>query len=240
MNLKDKVVLVTGSTRGIGLAIAKLFSQLGARVVLHGRSAVSPEVLADFPADTLTLQADLADADSVSSAINDLYEQVESVDVLVNNAGIVDDKLAMGMSAAEFANVVNVNLNGTFNVTQPVFKKMLRARSGVIINMASVVGEMGNVGQVNYAASKAGVIGMTKTLAREGAKRGVRVNAIAPGMIMSDMTSGLSERVQAAMIEAIPLHRIGDPSEIAQTAMFLAQNEYITGQVITVDGGLYI
>lgn len=240
MNLKDKVVLVTGSTRGIGLAIAKLFNQLGARVILHGRTSVSQDLLADFDEATLTMTADLADPQSVNSAIEELYTEIDGIDILVNNAGIVDDKLAMGMTPAEFANVINVNLNGTFNVSQPIFKKMLRARTGVIINMASVVGEMGNVGQVNYAASKAGVIGMTKSLAKEGAKRGIRVNAIAPGMIQSDMTAGLSEKIQAAMIDAIPLHRMGAATEIAQTAVFLAQNEYITGQVITVDGGLYI
>lgn len=240
MDLKDKIVLVTGSTRGIGLAIAKAFDKLGAKVILHGRSAVKPEVLAEFSAGAMTIQADLADEEQVSSTVKELFDQVDGIDVLVNNAGIVDDKLAMGMKPAEFANVVNVNLNGTFNVTQPVFKKMLRARQGVIINMSSVVGQMGNAGQVNYAASKAGIIGMTKSLAKEGAMRGIRVNAIAPGMINSDMTAALSEKIKDAMIEAIPLHRMGDAEEIAQTAVFLAQNEYITGQVITVDGGLHI
>ena len=237
MDLAGKNVLITGSTRGIGLAIAKAFDEAGARVILHGRSAVKPEVMAEFSEDTL---ADIADENSVNDALTGLLEEVDGIDILVNNAGIVDDKLAMGMKPSEFANVVNTNLNGTFNVTQPLFKKMLRARSGNIINIASVVGLMGNVGQANYAASKAGIVGLTKTLAKEGAMRGIRVNAIAPGMIVSDMTDALSDKVKEQVLEAVPLKRFGNAAEIAQTALFLAQNDYITGQTITVDGGLYI
>ncbi|MFR6559421.1 MAG: SDR family oxidoreductase, partial [Weissella confusa] len=163
MDLAGKNVLITGSTRGIGLAIAKAFDEAGARVILHGRSAVKPEVMAEFSEDTLAITADIADENSVNDALTGLLEEVDGIDILVNNAGIVDDKLAMGMKPSEFANVVNTNLNGTFNVTQPLFKKMLRARSGNIINIASVVGLMGNVGQANYAASKAGIVGLTKT-----------------------------------------------------------------------------
>ena len=239
MDLAGKNVLITGSTRGIGLAIAKAFDEAGARVILHGRSAVNPEVMAEFSEDTLAITADIADENSVNDALAGLLEEVDGIDILVNNAGIVDDKLAMGMKPSEFANV-NTNLNGTFNVTQPLFKKMLRARSGNIINIASVVGLMGNVGQANYAASKAGIVGLTKTLAKEGAMRGIRVNAIAPGMIVSDMTDALSDKVKEQVLEAVPLKRFGNAAEIAQTALFLAQNDYITGQTITVDGGLYI
>ncbi|WP_373747781.1 SDR family oxidoreductase [Weissella soli] len=145
------------------------------------------------------------------------------------------------LPTADFAEVVNTNLIGTFNVTQPVFTKMLKAKKGgAIINMASVVGLMGNAGQANYAASKAGVVGLTKSLAKEGAKRHVRVNAIAPGMITSDMTAVLSEKQTEAILSNTPLGLFGEPAEIAQTALFLVQNEYITGQTITVDGGLYI
>ena len=240
MDLAGKNVLITGSTRGIGLAIAKAFDEAGARVILHGRSAVKPEVMAEFSEDTLAITADIADENSVNDALTVLLEVVDGIDILVNNAGIVDDKLAMGMKPSEFANVVNTNLNGTFNVTQPLFKKMFRARSGNIINIASVVGLMGNVGQANYAASKAGIVGLTKTLAKEGAMRSIRVNAIAPGMIVSDMTDALSDKVKEQVLEAVPLKRFGNAAEIAQTALFLAQNDYITGQTITVDGGLYI
>lgn len=137
MDLAGKNVLITGSTRGIGLAIAKAFDEAGARVILHGRSAVKPEVMAEFSEDTLAITADIADENSVNDALTGLLEEVDGIDILVNNAGIVDDKLAMGMKPSEFANVVNTNLNGTFNVTQPLFKKMLRARSGNIINIAS-------------------------------------------------------------------------------------------------------
>lgn len=240
MNLEGKNVLITGSTRGIGLAIAKAFDAAGARVILHGRSAAKPEVLAQFGEDTLAITADIADEASVNAALEGLLEEIPAVDILINNAGIVNDKLAMGMKPSEFASVVNTNLNGTFNVTQPIFKKMLRARSGNIINISSVVGLMGNVGQANYAASKAGLVGLTKTLAKEGAMRGIRVNAIAPGMIVSDMTDALSDKVKDQVLEAVPLKRFGNADEIAQTALFLAQNDYITGQTITVDGGLYI
>lgn len=240
MNLEGKTVLVTGSTRGIGLAIAHAFDDTGARVILHGRSAPKAEVLGEFSEGTMAITADIADDASVKTALDGLFAEIEGIDILVNNAGIVNDKLTMGMKPADFAQVVNTNLNGTFNVTQPVFKKMLRARTGQIINMASVVGLMGNVGQANYAASKAGIVGLTKSLAKEGAMRGIRVNAIAPGMIVSDMTNALSDKVKNQVLEAVPLKRFGEATEIANTAVFLAQNDYITGQTITVDGGLYI
>ena len=173
--------------------------------------------------------------DQLVAAALDLFG---SVDGLVNNAGITDDMLAMRMKPASFAKVVQVNLDGTFYVTQPAFKKMLKARAGVIINLASVVGLTGNIGQANYAASKAGIIGLTKTLAREGAMRGVRVNAIAPGMIATDMTAALSQSSQDQILAEIPLKRFGQPEEIAHTARFLVENAYITGQTVTVAGGL--
>ncbi|GEA94900.1 beta-ketoacyl-acyl carrier protein reductase [Weissella viridescens] len=238
MDLKNKNVLVTGSTRGIGLAIAKRFSQLGANVILHGRSQPSETVLADFPEGTPVILGDIADADTIQPVIQALIEEVGQIDVLVNNAGIVKDTLAIRMSSADFAQVVDTNLTGTFNVTQPVFKHMLKKRTGAIINLSSIVGLHGNMGQANYAASKAGLIGLTKSLAKEGASRGIRVNAIAPGMIDSDMTSQLSEKVQANIKDAIPLKRLGNADEIAQTAQFLIENDYVTGETITVDGGL--
>ena len=228
----NQTVLVTGSSRGIGLAIAKAFDAAGAQLILHARSEIKPEVLAEFKQKPQTLQFDIADAEAAEASIKALYKQegFEGIDVLVNNAGITKDQLAMAMAPADFANVVNVNLNGTFNVTQPIFKKMIRQKHGAIINM----------GQINYAASKAGIIGFTKSLAKEGARRGIRVNAIAPGMIVSDMTAVLPEETQAEILKNIPLSRFGEASEVADVALFLASNTYITGQTLTVDGGLYI
>ncbi|MCT4388389.1 beta-ketoacyl-ACP reductase [Leuconostoc pseudomesenteroides] len=237
-----KTVLVTGSSRGIGLAIAKAFDAAGANLILHARSEIQAETLAEFQRDVQVLQFDIADATATEASLKALYKQenFQGIDILVNNAGITKDQLAMGLTPEDFAQVVNVNLNGTFNVTQPVFKKMIRQKHGVIINLSSVVGLMGNMGQTNYAASKAGIIGLTKSLAKEGARRHIRVNAIAPGMIVSDMTAALPEATQAEILKNIPLARFGQVDEIAQTALFLAENDYITGQTITVDGGLYI
>ncbi|MBK0041082.1 MULTISPECIES: 3-oxoacyl-ACP reductase FabG [Leuconostoc] len=237
-----KTVLVTGSSRGIGLAIAKVFDAAGANLILHARSEIQAETLAEFQHDVQVLQFDIADATATEASLKALYKQenFQGIDILVNNAGITKDQLAMGLTPEDFAQVVNVNLNGTFNVTQPVFKKMIRQKHGVIINLSSVVGLMGNMGQTNYAASKAGIIGLTKSLAKEGARRHIRVNAIAPGMIVSDMTAALPEATQAEILKNIPLARFGQVDEIAQTALFLAENDYITGQTITVDGGLYI
>jgi len=237
-----KTVLVTGSSRGIGLAIAKVFDAAGANLILHARSEIQAETLAEFQHDVQVLQFDIADATATEASLKALYKQenFQGIDILVNNAGITKDQLAMGLTPEDFAQVVNVNLNGTFNVTQPVFKKMIRQNHGVIINLSSVVGLMGNMGQTNYAASKAGIIGLTKSLAKEGARRHIRVNAIAPGMIVSDMTAALPEATQAEILKNIPLARFGQVDEIAQTALFLAENDYITGQTITVDGGLYI
>lgn len=237
-----KTVLVTGSSRGIGLAIARAFDAAGANLILHARSEIQAETLAKFQHDVQVLQFDIADATATETSLKALYKQenFQGVDILVNNAGITKDQLAMGLTPEDFAQVVNVNLNGTFNVTQPVFKKMIRQKHGVIINLSSVVGLMGNMGQTNYAASKAGIIGLTKSLAKEGARRHIRVNAIAPGMIVSDMTAALPEATQAEILKNIPLARFGQVDEIAQTALFLAENDYITGQTITVDGGLYI
>ncbi|WP_349551183.1 3-oxoacyl-ACP reductase FabG [Leuconostoc pseudomesenteroides] len=237
-----KTVLVTGSSRGIGLAIAKAFDAAGANLILHARSEIQAETLAEFQHDVQVLQFDIADATATEASLKALYKQenFQGIDILVNNAGITKDQLAMGLTPEDFAQVVNVNLNGTFNVTQPVFKKMIRQKHGVIINLSSVVGLMGNMGQTNYAASKAGIIGLTKSLGKEGARRHIRVNAIAPGMIVSDMTAALPEATQAEILKNIPLARFGQVDEIAQTALFLAENDYITGQTITVDGGLYI
>ncbi|WEV54380.1 3-oxoacyl-ACP reductase FabG [Leuconostocaceae bacterium ESL0723] len=241
-DFKNQTVLVTGSSRGIGLAVAHAFDDLGAQLILHGRSAIPAEVLDSFHQKPMTVEFDVANTEETEEQIKDLYKRPDfpGIDILVNNAGITKDQIAIGMSPADFAAVINTNLTGAFNVTQPIFKKMVRQKHGDIINMSSVVGLMGNIGQVNYAAAKAGLIGMTKTLAKEGARRNIRVNAIAPGMIVSDMTDALSEDAKANVLGNVPLARFGLAEEVAETAVFLASNEYITGQTIVVDGGLYI
>ena len=241
MKLTDKTAIITGASRGIGEAIARNFAQAGANLVLNARHEF-PETLIkeleDYGHGVVTVLGSVDDPTTGDQLVAAALDQFGSVDVLVNNAGITDDMLAMRMKPASFAKVVQVNLDGTFYVTQPAFKKMLKARAGVIINLASVVGLTGNIGQANYAASKAGIIGLTKTLAREGAMRGVRVNAIAPGMIATDMTAALSQSSQDQILAEIPLKRFGQPEEIAHTARFLVENAYITGQTGTVAGGL--
>ena len=238
MKLTDKTAIITGASRGIGEAIARNFAQAGANLVLNARHEF-PETLIkeleDYGHGVVTVLGSVDDPTTGDQLVAAALDQFGSVDVLVNNAGITDDMLAMRMKPASFAKVVQVNLDGTFYVTQPAFKKMLKARAGVIINLASVVGLTGNIGQANYAA---GIIGLTKTLAREGAMRGVRVNAIAPGMIATDMTAALSQSSQDQILAEIPLKRFGQPEEIAHTARFLVENAYITGQTVTVAGGL--
>ena len=232
MKLTDKTAIITGASRGIGEAIARNFAQAGANLVLNARHEF-PETLIkeleDYGHGVVTVLGSVDDPTTGDQLVAAALDQFGSVDVLVNNAGITDDMLAMRMKPDSFAKVVQVNLDGTFYVTQPAFKKMLKARAGVIINLASVVGLTGNIGQANYAASKAGIIGLTKTLAREGAMRGVRVNAIAPGMIATDMTAALSQSSQDQILAEIPLKRFGQPEEIAHTARFLVGNAFITG-----------
>ena len=240
MDLTGKNVLVTGSSRGLGAAIATKFAENGANVILNARHEPS-ELIQQIKAlgvQVWFIQADISNPRDIEKMVRQLDEQQISVDILVNNAGINRDKLMIGMREKDFDDVVNTNLIGTYRVTQPLFKRMLKRRSGVIINMASVVGEHGNIGQANYAASKAGVIGFTKAVAQEGALRGVRCNAIAPGMIASSMTAAIDEKRQKEIKERIPLKRLGTAEEVAQTALFLAQNDYLTGEVINVDGGM--
>lgn len=243
MELKGKVVLVTGSTRGIGAATALAFAKAGSRVILHGHGTLPKELeqqLVTLGTDYAFLQADMADPKAVQQLATASWKQFGRVDIVVNNAGMNDDKLLVAMRTTDFDSVIDVNLRGPFLLTKALLKKMYKRRQGCFINLASVVGLHGNTGQANYAASKAGLIGLTKTTAREGALRGIRCNAIAPGMIKSRMTSALSSRVQEKMIKQIPLKRLGRPSEVAATALFLAQNDYITGQTIVVDGGMTI
>lgn len=240
MDLTGKNVLVTGSSRGLGAAIAVKFAEHGANVILNARHEPTELIqqIKNLGVQVWFIQADISSPRDIEEMVHQLDDHQIDVDVLVNNAGINRDKLMIGMREKDFDDVVNTNLIGTFRVTQPLFKRMLKRRSGVIINMASVVGEHGNIGQANYAASKAGVIGFTKAVAQEGALRGVRCNAIAPGMIASSMTAAIDEKRQKEIKERIPLKRLGTAEEVAQTALFLAQNDYLTGEVINVDGGM--
>ena len=244
MKLTDKVVFISGSTRGIGAATALEFAEAGSRLILNGRQDNLPNALKErldsLGTDYHYLKGDIANEESVSELATTAWQIYGKIDILINNAGITNDKLMMGMKASDFDQVINVNLRGTFMLTQPIFKKMLKERTGCIISLASIVGLHGNTGQTNYAASKAGIIGLTKSLAQEGARRGIRCNAIAPRMIASDMTEKLSERVKDQLLNRIPLNRLGQSGEVAKTAKFLAENDYLTGQTIVVDGGMTI
>ena len=241
MELKGKNVFITGSTRGIGLAMAHKFASLGANIVLNGRREIGEERISEFSdygVQVIPISGDVSDSTDAKRMVEEAIEKLGSVDILVNNAGITKDKLMLKLTEEDFEQVLKVNLVGAFNMTQAVLKPMTKARQGAIINVSSVVGLIGNVGQANYAASKAGLIGFTKSVAREVAARNVRVNAIAPGMIESDMTDVLSDKVKEATLAQIPMKRFGNTGEVAEVATFLARQEYLTGQVIAIDGGL--
>ncbi|BBD21988.1 3-oxoacyl-[acyl-carrier-protein] reductase [Streptococcus constellatus] len=241
MELKGKNVFITGSTRGIGLAMAHKFASLGANIVLNGRREIGEELISEFSdygVQVIPISGDVSDSTDAKRMVEEAIEKLGSVDILVNNAGITKDKLMLKLTEEDFEQVLKVNLVGAFNMTQAVLKPMTKARQGAIINVSSVVGLIGNVGQANYAASKAGLIGFTKSVAREVAARNVRVNAIAPGMIESDMTDVLSDKVKETTLAQIPMKRFGNTSEVAEVATFLARQEYLTGQVIAIDGGL--
>lgn len=236
-----EVALITGSSRGIGLEIAKGLAQKGYQVVLNSRSTIGEEILKQFDgvAEPIAqVTGNVSDFDGAKAIIDEVMEQFGRIDVLINNAGITRDGLVMRMSEEDYDAVMDTNLKGAFNMCRHITKAMLKQRSGTIINMSSVVGLMGNAGQVNYAASKAGVLGLTKALARELGSRHITVNAIAPGYIETEMTDVLSDKVKKAMYDQIPLKRFGSTKEVAQTVEFLIQNKYVTGQVIEVNGGL--
>ena len=243
--MNGKVALVTGGSRGIGKAIALKLAGLGANVAIFyaGNADAAAETVREIEAlgvKGLAVQCDVSDFDQVAAAVAQVKEALGSVDILVNNAGITRDKLALRMSPEDFDRVVSVNLNGVFHTIRALYADFMRRRSGRIINIASIAGVMGNAGQANYAASKAGVIGLTKSIARELAPRGITCNAIAPGFIETDMTAGMNQDAFAAMTKNIPLGRVGQPGDVAELAAFLAGDAagYITGTVIHVDGGL--
>jgi 3-oxoacyl-[acyl-carrier protein] reductase len=239
--LKDKTVVVTGAAKGIGQAVAVAFAKQGANVVVNYRSTTPDETVKLVEAEgvkCLAVQADVSSFEESEKLIEAAKENFGSVDVVVSNAGITRDTLLMRMSEEDFDAVINTNLKGCFNMVKHASKVMLKQKSGAIINMSSVIGLVGNAGQANYAAAKAGVIGITKSAAKELAARGITCNAIAPGFIETDMTAVLSDKVKEGILANIPLKRMGKPEEIAETAVFLAKSKYITGQVITVDGGM--
>ena len=245
--LNGKIAVVTGASRGIGKAIAMKFAQLGATVVINynGSAQKAEEVKQSITADggrAVIMQCNVADYDACEAFFKDVINQFGRIYILVNNAGITKDGLIMRMSEEDFTSVVDVNLKGTFHCIRFASRQMMKQRSGRIINMSSVVGISGNAGQINYAASKAGVIGMTKSAAKELASRGITVNAIAPGYIETDMTNVLSDKVKEETMKQIPLGRLGQTGDIAAAAAFLASDEagYITGQVLAVDGGMAI
>lgn len=241
MEIKAKNIFVTGSTRGIGLGIAHEFARRGANVILNGRSEISEALLqefAEYDVKVIGISGDISQEADAKRMVNEAIAALGSVDILVNNAGITNDKLMLKMTEADFEKVLKINLTGAFNMTQAVLKPMTKARQGAIINVSSVVGLTGNVGQANYAASKAGLIGFSKSVAKEVAARGVRVNVIAPGFIESDMTDAIPEKMKDGILGQIPMKRIGKPQEVAQVAAFLAEQEYLTGQVLAIDGGM--
>lgn len=244
---KEKVALVTGASRGIGKAIALKLAAGGAKVVVNyaGSKDKALEVVEQIKAaggDAFACQCDVGDFQAVEKMVGDVLEQCGRVDILVNNAGITKDNLLLKMSPEDFEQVVDTNLKGTFNTIKCLTKTMMKQRYGRIINLSSVSGVMGNAGQANYCASKAGIIGLTKSVARELASRGITVNAVAPGFIETDMTSVLDDKVKEAMMAQIPAKRLGSTEDIANAVAFLASQEssYITGQVINVNGGMYM
>jgi 3-oxoacyl-[acyl-carrier protein] reductase len=242
--MDSRVALVTGASRGIGHAIAASLARSGYTVVAAARSIEGSEALGSLrEAGTVSaVNLDLASADSIKAAIGRAIQEHGRVDVLVNNAGVTKDGLAMRMKPADWDAVLRTNLDGSFLCIQQALPGMMRNRWGRIINITSVVGQAGSPGQANYAASKAGLIGMTKALAQEVASRNITVNAVAPGYIGTDMTKGLSEELKQSIMAKIPLARMGTPEDVAAAVKFLASDEasYITGQVIAVNGGMYM
>ena len=244
MSLKGKIALITGGSRGIGKSIALRLAKAGASIVILDRVIQNETVeeLQSLGVKAMGVEASVTDFSSVEKAVEKVLESFSTIDIVVNNAGITRDNLFLRMKQEEWDSVIAVNLTGAFNVCKAVNRQLFKQRAGKIVNIASVVGQMGNIGQANYAASKAGLIGLTKTLAREFAARNIQVNAVAPGFINTEMTAKLPADVKEYFIKNIPAGTFGSPEDVANAVAFLVSDEanYITGQVINVDGGMFM
>ena len=244
INLEGRIAVVTGAGRGIGASIAAKLAQAGCNLVISDIDKVGAKATADRIKDTgrdaIAVQSDVSKFDQAEDLVKESVAKFARIDILVNNAGITRDNLLIRMSEAEWDSVLSVNLKGTFNCTKAVTRTMMKQRSGKIINVSSVVGVMGNASQANYSASKAGVIGLTKSVAKELGSRNIQVNAVAPGYIQTDMTKDLSDAAKEAFIAIIPLQRAGQADDVANSVLFLASplSDYTTGQVLHVDGGM--
>jgi 3-oxoacyl-[acyl-carrier protein] reductase len=244
MRLKEKVALITGGARGIGREIALLFAKEGSSVAIGDvnieEARKTCQEIEAMGRESLAIQLDVTNYAKVEEAINKILDKFTKVDILVNNAGITKDNLLLRMTEAEWDAVLNVNLKGAFNCLKSVYRPMIKQRSGRIINIASIIGLIGNAGQANYSASKAGIIALTKTAAKELASRNINVNAVAPGFIQTEMTARLPEDLKQKMKELIPLNKFGSSEDVARVCLFLASEDsnYITGQTIVVDGGM--
>ncbi|GLQ71760.1 3-oxoacyl-ACP reductase FabG [Vibrio sp. vnigr-6D03] len=243
MNLEGKIALVTGASRGIGRAIAELLVERGATVIGTATSENGAAAISEYlGANGKGLALNVTDVESIQSVLKTINDEFGALDILVNNAGITRDNLLMRMKDDEWTDIMDTNLTSIFRLSKAVLRGMMKKRNGRIINVGSVVGTMGNAGQTNYAAAKAGVIGFTKSMAREVASRGVTVNTVAPGFIETDMTKALNDDQRAATLASVPAGRLGDPREIASAVVFLASPEaaYITGETLHVNGGMYM
>lgn len=242
--LKDQIVLITGSARGIGKEIAETFATQGATVIISDINAESCDVttkeFTDKGLSAFGVPCNVTDSENVQEMVNKVLDKYGRIDILVNNAGITKDNLLLRMSEGDWDAVLSVNLKGVFTCTKAVCKHMMKARKGKIVNIASIIGVVGNAGQANYAASKGGVISFTKSVAKEFASRGITANAIAPGFIESEMTKKLSDKAREAIFNQIPLGKLGSPKDVANVCLFLASPaaDYVTGQTIIVDGGM--
>ncbi|HHW11682.1 MAG TPA: 3-oxoacyl-[acyl-carrier-protein] reductase [Firmicutes bacterium] len=243
MKLAQEVAIITGAARGIGRAIAEALAKEGAKVVLVDLLPAVHDTAAELRQaghEVLALTGDVSSFDEAQQMVDQTIAHFGQVDILVNNAGITRDNLLLRMPPEDWEKVININLTGTFNLTKAAIKHMIKRKTGKIINIASIIGEIGNVGQANYAASKAGVIAFTKSVAKELGSRGIRANAVAPGFIKSQMTDVLPDKVKAELEKQIPLSRLGLPEDVAKAVVFLASSDadYITGQVLNIDGGM--
>lgn len=245
LGIKDKVALITGSTRGLGKSIAEKLAEEQVKVIITGTNEEKAKLIAQTIADKYNVETagyalDVSSEESVKQVTKAIIQKFGRIDILVNNAGIVRDSRLMMMKLSDWEAVLQTNLTGAFNCTKAISKRMLLQNSGRIVNITSVVGLMGNIGQANYSAAKAGLIGLTKTTAKEVAGRGITVNAIAPGYIQSDMTEALSEEVSSKMLGSIPMGFLGSPDDVGDAVLFLVSEKakYITGQVLNVDGGM--